>query len=592
MEYREPLTLDIYNYNGKCVCPLYDSESDITGQAFNVFIKTERNGWKELSFNLPTKCQSANGEEDNFRLAYLKNDYKIRSYDGKEVDWFIVDQEKVTHEAYSRNISGTAGHVSQLLNMKKLDLEFSDTEGNNTGTASELLTTILDGTGWTKGYVYSFAEDDGRIKRRSLKAGVKTGAFKLISKMCDLFDAKPVYHGDSKTVDILPMNPFSEPEVGHLPDVSLASNVVELHYGTNLSNVTRTTSSKNIVTKFYAHGAYGEKTYGYCSIDECGHTVFEMKLTESIEENRIYYFRVTDDSGTEITRHFTAKANLAAGDVLLYSLLDPTSMMYVWDPQNELAYYTEQGAQGDELQMTYLIDQPEWTVADTTLSASCRIFYPEEKQMVHVGIPDVTEDFTVTVYILNEPSAETRVKTTKTHIGNGYADDIDAPDGFYVEIAYNKKLNMLSEEQKLLKAEELHNIVETAFFRNAKKNWFSFLTDYSYFRGNGLLTDEMLDGIAAYQQEAPEYYEAAYESSMQYSEDLKVLRDQVGAINFVKLDVLKTENSENSYEILVLDNSTYKDGVIYRTDFDALERNYFEWHVADRLDKLSITRST
>lgn len=51
----------------------------------------------------------------------------------------------------------TAGHVSQILKYKNLGLEFSDDEGNNIGTAKQLAETILEGTGWSVGYVYPFA---------------------------------------------------------------------------------------------------------------------------------------------------------------------------------------------------------------------------------------------------------------------------------------------------------------------------------------------------------------------------------------------------------------------------------------------------
>ena len=124
---------------------------------------------------------------------------------------------------------------------KNLGLEFSDEEGNNVGTAKELLTTILAGSGWNVGVVADFYEKDGyTIKKRTLVASAKTGAFKLIANMCNLFDAKPVFHGDTKTVDVLPMNPFSLDSETGLPDLTNTDQILELHYGKNLSNVTRT----------------------------------------------------------------------------------------------------------------------------------------------------------------------------------------------------------------------------------------------------------------------------------------------------------------------------------------------------------------
>ena len=56
---KRSLCLDICNYENKVICNLYDNTADVSGQAFDVFVKTERNGWKELSFKLPSTCTTA-----------------------------------------------------------------------------------------------------------------------------------------------------------------------------------------------------------------------------------------------------------------------------------------------------------------------------------------------------------------------------------------------------------------------------------------------------------------------------------------------------------------------------------------------------
>ena len=346
------LHLDVCDYNKRKICPLYSAHSQISGQATDVFRTTERNGWKELSFSLPSTCMTEHGSEDNFRLEHLKAGFMIRAIDNKGTDWYIISEPKIQHSAYSKTVQVTAGHVSQLLKMKNLGLEFSDDEGNNVGTAQELLTTILAGTGWKVGYIYPFAEKNGDAKVRSLKASAKTGAFKLITMMCDLFDAKPDFHGDTRTVDILPINPFSEPDPGKIPDLSqfgLDSQVVELHYGHNVSNVTRTQNTDNIVTKLYAYGAYGDKTSGYCGIDECTHIEYEYTLTEPCEAGLTYYFVFRDTTSEELTYHFTPNVSLPTGSKIIYSLLDPSSMLYIWDDDNQKAYPVIKGTNGTPL---------------------------------------------------------------------------------------------------------------------------------------------------------------------------------------------------------------------------------------------------
>ena len=271
------LRLDICDYTEKIVCPLYDSLSDVSGQATDVFILNERNGWKELSFSLPSVIETEDGKEENYRLDYIITDYLIRAESDKGIDWYILSEDGVRHEAFSKKVSVVAGHVSKLLKNKSLDLEFSDDNGNNVGTVDMFLETILQGTDWKPGKIATFYEDDGVTEKiRSLNAPVKTGAFKLIEDVCDKFEAKPVYNGD-KTIDILPMNPFSDLEPGTIPDAVypsaekdkrylVNSNVIELHYDKAVKGLERKRNSDNIATRLYGYGSYGSYVEKYCSI--------------------------------------------------------------------------------------------------------------------------------------------------------------------------------------------------------------------------------------------------------------------------------------------------------------------------------------
>lgn len=68
LQYKRNLILDVYDYSGNKQCTLYDSTSDLAGQAADVVVTTERNGWKELSFTIPSTCENADGaQEPNFR---------------------------------------------------------------------------------------------------------------------------------------------------------------------------------------------------------------------------------------------------------------------------------------------------------------------------------------------------------------------------------------------------------------------------------------------------------------------------------------------------------------------------------------------
>lgn len=471
------LTLDIYDYSKHKICNLYDNKSNASGQATDVCVTTERNGWKELSFTIPSTCTDIDKSSDssNYRTQFLKADYLIRLVDDYETDWFIISEPRITHNAYAKNISVTAGHVSQLLKSKNLGLEFSDDEGNNTGTANELLTTILDGTGWAVGYVYPFAEKDGSTKYRSLKSSSKTGAFKLISTMCDLFDAKPIYHGDNRTVDIVPINPFSETPNGHTPDVSKADGVVELHYGKNVSNVQRSLNTENLITRLYAYGAYGDKTYGYCGIDIAEHAEYIFTVNLPIEKNHTYWFSTEDEAKENTIYHFSPTESVSIGTRLIFSTLDFASKLYIWNESTQRAYWVSEGTSGSELPANVNVEQ--------------------------------------------------------------------------------------------------------------KKNWFSFLMNFDYYKTIGLLDDDMMQKIAAYQRNAPDLFVEISKASEDLSNARTKLSEIIGSIDFCRLSVERAEQLSDDGEFaLILDKSEFNDGVIYRTDYSEKSSNYFKWRTNDSFD--------
>lgn len=361
------LRLDICDYNNNVLCNLYDSTSNVTGQAHNVFIDYERNGWKELTFSIPATVerndewlnealgiQENNQQqsfERNYRLNYLVADYRIRAIDDYETDWYLISEPKITHENFSNTVNVRAGHISQILKTKNLGLEFSDSEGNNIGTAQDLLEVILDGTGWVSGTVYEFKEDDGSTKVRTLNSPAKTGALKLISDLCELFDAKAVFHGEGRTVDILPLNPFSEEYTEGVPEEVTAENALELFYGRNVKAITRTLNTENLITKLYAEGSYGKVETGICNIETCTHEEYTFT---SVAAGADYYFK--DSTGGFY--YFSIPEGESISGTLVWSKLDLLSRSYVWDEQmNKFFEVSKKGKQTNEL--NYTIEEKE-----------------------------------------------------------------------------------------------------------------------------------------------------------------------------------------------------------------------------------------
>lgn len=358
------VTLDVCDYAGHVLCSLYDSSSSVSGQAHDIIPTTQRNGWKELNFVIPGVMEVGEGpQQRNFRLDYIKPEYKLRLYatddDGNglleshavrdgdgyrfvrdKVDWYIISQPRISHENFTVNVSVKANHVSQILKTKNLGLVFSDKEGNNVGTAKQLLDTVLDGTGWAAGFVENFVEKDGSPKYRTLIASERTGSYTLITKIADLFEAKAIFHGENNTVDLVHMNPFEEPVNGGLPDVTErnADGVFELHYGKNIKSVAKSMDTDNMVTRLYAYGSYGDVATGYCGIDELKHTEW-VYVIENAQAGNEYSITYQDAMNHDIVRYFTAGTHI--NPTVVYSNFDPASMMYVWDGSRAYKVYSE-----------------------------------------------------------------------------------------------------------------------------------------------------------------------------------------------------------------------------------------------------------
>lgn len=103
----------------------------------------------------------------------------------------------------------------------------------------------------------TFYESDGVTEKvRSIKSESKRGAYLLISDIAKMFDARPVFDGETKTV--------------HLYSLNRQDEMLELNFGKNMTSVERKEDAENIITRLYVEGEYGDN--GYVGIDDVNPT--------------------------------------------------------------------------------------------------------------------------------------------------------------------------------------------------------------------------------------------------------------------------------------------------------------------------------
>lgn len=91
---------------------------------------------------------------------------------------------------------------------------------------------------------------------RSYSCDEKTGAYNMVTGICDLFMAYPTFNGADKTVDV------------HA--ISNKTGNMEFNYGKNIDSLHRSPNSTDIVTRLYVEGDYSD--LGYVGIEDVNPT--------------------------------------------------------------------------------------------------------------------------------------------------------------------------------------------------------------------------------------------------------------------------------------------------------------------------------
>lgn len=245
-------TISVHDINGKGLGVLYDSDSHQSGSAYNIKITKDVSGWKEMSFVLPMRDDDGH---ENWRAQFIRNENKIYvKAEGEEEDVYLIKEPVGLHDSNKISVTVNASHISEELKTKNLYKYFDD--GNGIGKCSDLIEKAIGGTGWTLGECDTFYEADGTTEKiRSYSCDSKTGAYNMISGICELFYARPVFHGN-RVVDIVSQKS--------------TDGWLEANFGMNLTKIQKTYDSSSLVTRLYIEGEYGD--FGYVGIDDVNPT--------------------------------------------------------------------------------------------------------------------------------------------------------------------------------------------------------------------------------------------------------------------------------------------------------------------------------
>ena len=238
------VAIDVFDYSDKKLCNIYDNALNAEGQAFDIIYENEISGSQTLSFVLPYVIDG----RKNFRWDYIRAEFLVRLTVGDKKEWFVIDAPTKKKNNKTINKDVTCSHISTILKTKNLYKTFDDENG--IGTLPYLMEEILKGTLWSFDDVNSdtFLENDGETEKiRSLMSDGKDGAYQLIADVCGLFDAYPVFDGDTKKVACYSMN-----HKGAMREMSIGKDIDALDVKFD---------SSSLITRMYVEGNYGEDEY-------------------------------------------------------------------------------------------------------------------------------------------------------------------------------------------------------------------------------------------------------------------------------------------------------------------------------------------
>jgi phage minor structural protein len=242
------ILLSVYDYDSNQKVILRSNRNQyIQGETYNITYRITDTGIKEMSMILPPYITVDSVQSENHRWDYISPEYKVKYVDDEsKIDWFFIKTLNEIHDEKGNLESNIQlKHISFKLNKKGLDkiIDITDTPDN-------IMDTILQGTGWSRGTISASI----LAKTRTISIPNKTNTIEQLQELAEKVEGYLQYNGD-KTIDLLE---------------NLGSDLgVQIRIGKNLKNIKRTSDS-DVITRLYMYG--GETTSGITTIADSNPT--------------------------------------------------------------------------------------------------------------------------------------------------------------------------------------------------------------------------------------------------------------------------------------------------------------------------------
>lgn len=247
------MKIELYDTNfNKLVILKSKKMSNIDGEIYNIILTEDSKGIPELTFILPLYI-TVNGEEiENHRWTYVKNErYVFYIDDENKQFWFRIKSTEDIHD-----INGTLFSNIQCKHTAfDLTKRGYDKSVDMVDNATNILTQILSGSGWTVGTVDAVYD----TKTRSFKNEDQTNTIDMLQKVSELFSDT---NGNSAYLrfNMSLTNGILTKTVDMVECIGNASGQVQFRYKKNLKNIKRSCISDDLLTRMYCYGGSTETT--------------------------------------------------------------------------------------------------------------------------------------------------------------------------------------------------------------------------------------------------------------------------------------------------------------------------------------------